>query len=156
MSTGGSSPAPRRPSTPTCCASGYGFVPSPELLRLAGCAFDDDEALGGPVVRRDAWCRTSVPGIYAAGDGTGVEGSFVAIDEGTTAGLAAALDAGALPVDQAVSQAAQARIRLGRRRALAAATSRMYRVGAGIYELAGGRHRGLPLRGHHVTAPWRR
>ena len=115
---------------------GYGFVPSPELLRLAGCAFDDVEALGGPVVRRDAWCRTSVPGIYAAGDGTGVEGSFVAIDEGTTAGLAAALDAGALPVDQAVSQAAHARVRLVRRRALATATSRMYRVGAGIYELA--------------------
>ena len=70
---------------------GYGFVPSPELLRLVGCEFDDDESLGGPVVRRDEWFRTSVDGIYAAGDGTGVEGSYVAIDEGRTAGVAAAL-----------------------------------------------------------------
>jgi NADPH-dependent 2,4-dienoyl-CoA reductase/sulfur reductase-like enzyme len=115
---------------------GYGFVPSPELLRLVGCGFDDVEVLGGPVVRRDSWCRTTVPGIYAAGDGTGVEGSWVAIDEGTVAGLAAAMDGGALRAEQAVPRAARARRRLSARRALATATARMYRIGPGIYELA--------------------
>ncbi len=115
---------------------GYGFVPSPELLRLVGCDFDDDESLGGPVVRRDEWCRTSVDGIYAAGDGTGVEGSYVAIDEGRTAGLAAAMDAGSVSTSWAEAVVAPARRRIRRRRALVAATSRMYRVGDGIYRLA--------------------
>jgi len=115
---------------------GYGFVPSPELLRLVGCAFDDDESLGGPAVNRDRWCRTSVPGIYAAGDGAGVEGSYVAIDEGRIAGLAAALDAGRLEEPTAEEAASAARRRIKRRRALAAATGRLYRLGAGVYELA--------------------
>ncbi|MGI8418755.1 MAG: FAD-dependent oxidoreductase [Nakamurella sp.] len=116
---------------------GYGFVSSPELLRLSGCAFDDDEDLGGPVVRRDSWCRTTVSGIYAAGDGTGVEGSYVAIDEGTITGVAVAMDAARIDVGGAIRHTAPARRRLSRRRALTAATARMYRVGPGIYELAG-------------------
>lgn len=115
---------------------GYGFVPSLELTRLAGCALDYDEDLGGHVVRRDVWQRTTVPGVYAAGDGTGVEGSYVAIDEGRIAGLAAALDADALTPRDAVRAAAGARQRLARRRALAAATRRLYRIGPGAYELA--------------------
>ncbi len=115
---------------------GYGFVPSPELLRLSGCAFDDDEYLGGPVVWRDSWCRTTVPGIYAAGDGAGVEGSYVAIDEGITTGAAVAMDAGRIDARRAIRLTAPARRRLSHRRALTAATARMYRVGPGIYELA--------------------
>ena len=115
---------------------GYGFVPSPELFRLLGCALGDDESLGGSVVEKDTWGRTSVVGVYAAGDGTGVEGSFVAIDEGTAAGLATAVDAGALTPDEAERRSAGARRRLARRRRLAVATSGMYRVGQGVFELA--------------------
>jgi NADPH-dependent 2,4-dienoyl-CoA reductase/sulfur reductase-like enzyme len=115
---------------------GYGFVPSLELLRLLGCTFDHDENLGGHVVRRDEWLRTSVDGVYAAGDGTGVEGSYVAIDEGTLAGVAAALDLGALDATAAREQVADARLRLSHRRALTAATARLYRVGAGLYGLS--------------------
>jgi NADPH-dependent 2,4-dienoyl-CoA reductase/sulfur reductase-like enzyme len=115
---------------------GYGFVPSLELMRLTGCEFDYEEDLGGHVVRRDEWQRTTVEGVYAAGDGAGVEGSFVAIDEGTIAGLAAATDAGVLAADTAATMAAPARRRLVRRRALSAATTRMYRVGPGVFELS--------------------
>ncbi len=75
---------------------GYGFLPSVELLRLAGCALDEDEDRGGAVARLDEWMRTSVDGVLAAGDGTGVEGSLVAIDEGRLAALGVALDLGAL------------------------------------------------------------
>jgi glycine/D-amino acid oxidase-like deaminating enzyme len=115
---------------------GYGFTPSTELLRLAGCGFDDVEDLGGPVVRRDEWCRTDVPGIYAAGDGTGVEGSAVAADEGRLAGMAAAMDAGML-VDASVARRVNTlQWRLSRRRALTRSTHRMYRVGHGVFELA--------------------
>lgn len=114
---------------------GYGFVPSLELMRLAGCDFDHDEDLGGHVVRRDDWNRTTADGVYAAGDGAGVEGSYVAIDEGRIAGLAAALDAGAITASGATALAASSRHRLARRRALTAATKRLYRVGPGVFEL---------------------
>ena len=85
---------------------GYGFLPSVELLRLAGCALDDDEDRGGAVARVDEWMRTSVAGVLAAGDGTGVEGSLVALDEGRLAALGAALDLGALTPRQADAEAA--------------------------------------------------
>jgi NADPH-dependent 2,4-dienoyl-CoA reductase/sulfur reductase-like enzyme len=115
---------------------GYGFVPSIELPRLLGCGFDYAEDLGGHVVRRDDWLRTDVAGVYAAGDGAGVEGSYVALDEGTIAGTAAALDAGAVDRARADTVTAAARARLARRRALTAATRRLYRIGPGISELA--------------------
>jgi D-hydroxyproline dehydrogenase subunit alpha len=115
---------------------GYGFVSSIELPRLLGCDFDYAEDLGGPVVRRDDWLRTTVAGVYAAGDGAGVEGSYVALDEGTIAGTAAAIDAGAIDPARADALTAAARARLARRRALTTATSRLYRVGPGITELA--------------------
>lgn len=115
---------------------GYGFVPSIELPRLLGCVLDYAEDLGGHLVRRDNWLRTSVDGVYAAGDGAGVEGSYVAIDEGTIAGTAAALDAGAVDKAAADSLTAGARERLARRRALGAATRRLYHPGPGITELA--------------------
>ncbi|MET0237230.1 MAG: NAD(P)/FAD-dependent oxidoreductase [Kibdelosporangium sp.] len=114
---------------------GYGFVPSLELMRLAGCEFDYHENLGGHIVRRDGWQRTTVDGVYAAGDGAGVEGSYVAIDEGRIAGLAAAMDAGAITARGAEALAKRARHRLSRRRALTRATDRLYRFGRGIFEL---------------------
>jgi thioredoxin reductase len=115
---------------------GYGFLPSVELLRLAGCALDEDEDRGGAVVRLDTWMRTTVDGVLAAGDGAGVEGSLVALDEGRLAAVAAALDLGALGQAQAESEAAPLRRRLRQRRAFRAALGRMHRVGRGVYELA--------------------
>jgi len=115
---------------------GYGFLPSVELLRLAGCAIDEDEDRGGAVARLDSWMRTTVPGISAAGDGTGVEGSMVALDEGRLAALGIALELGALSPGQVEPEAVALRRRLARRRAFRDALARMHRVGAGIYELA--------------------
>ncbi|MEO7348443.1 MAG: FAD-dependent oxidoreductase [Terrimesophilobacter sp.] len=115
---------------------GYGFAPSTELLRLVGCEFDSNEDLGGPVVRRDEWCRTSVSGIYSAGDGAGVEGSAVAADEGRLAGLAVATDVNALSPYESGSRASKLVKRIGQRRALTSATERMYKIGDGIFELA--------------------
>jgi hypothetical protein len=119
----------------TLCV-GYGFFPSVELLRLAGCDFVYDEDLGGPVAVLDEWFRTSAPGVFAAGDGTGVAGSYVAIDEGQLAALGAALDLGALTADAAASLAAPIRARLRRKERFRGALRRMHRVGPGIYELA--------------------
>ena len=118
----------------TLCV-GYGFFPSVELLRLAGCDFTYDENLGGPVAVRDEWMRTTIGSISAAGDGTGVAGSYVAIDEGRLAGLGALLELGAITDDVASSRAAAMRERLRRKEAFRRALSRLHAVGAGVYEL---------------------
>jgi thioredoxin reductase len=124
-------------SADTLCV-GYGFHPSTELLRLAGCAFDDDEDLGGPVVVRDEWLRTSVDGISAAGDGTGVTGSYAAADEGRLAALGVAFDLGALPSDDADRRSGPLRRDLARKDAFRVALRPLHAVGPGIYELADG------------------
>ena len=115
---------------------GYGFFPSVELLRLAGCEFAYDEDLGGPVVIRDAWLRSSVEGISVAGDGSGVTGSYAAIDEGRLAALGVAADLAALPAEDATRRAEPLRRSLARQAAFRAALRRLHAVGPGIYELA--------------------
>lgn len=115
---------------------GYGFLPSVELLRLAGCAVDEDEDRGGAVARLDGWMRTTVTGIHAAGDGTGVEGSMIAVDEGRLAALGAAMDLQALTAAQAEQTAAPLRRRLKQHRMFRRALERMHRVGPGLYELS--------------------
>jgi D-hydroxyproline dehydrogenase subunit alpha len=64
--------------------TGYGLVPATELARLLGCAVE-----GGRVIVDDAQ-GTTVPGVWCAGDSTGVGGSASAVVEGEIAGMAAA------------------------------------------------------------------
>ncbi|MCR6483093.1 FAD-dependent oxidoreductase [Amycolatopsis sp. OK19-0408] len=63
---------------------GHGFVPQPELAVAAGCV------LGDGFVRVDAGQRTSVPGVFAAGEITGIGGADAAEAEGAVAGCVAA------------------------------------------------------------------
>ena len=84
----------------------------------------------------DDWQRTTAPGVLAAGDGTGVEGAYVAADEGRLAAVGAALDLGRLTPEEAARRAAPARARLARRRAFQRALRPMHRVGVGIHELS--------------------
>ncbi|RSM49006.1 FAD-dependent oxidoreductase [Amycolatopsis balhimycina DSM 5908] len=63
---------------------GHGFVPQPELAVAAGCALD------GGFVRVDGDQRTSVPGVFAAGEITGIGGAVTAAAEGAVAGCVAA------------------------------------------------------------------
>jgi NADPH-dependent 2,4-dienoyl-CoA reductase/sulfur reductase-like enzyme len=116
---------------------GYGFQPSVELLRLTGCEFGYDEHLGGPTVVVDEWMRTTAPGVSAAGDGTGVAGSYVALDGGRLAALGAALDLEAVTPAQAAARAEPIRRRLRRKAAFARALRPLHAVGQGIFELAG-------------------
>jgi len=85
-----------------CC--GYGLVPNLDLPRYLGCAIDD----GRVVV--DARQRTSVAGVFCAGEPTGVAGDAAALVEGEIAGLAAAGD------DAGAASAARTRAREGWRR----------------------------------------
>jgi NADPH-dependent 2,4-dienoyl-CoA reductase/sulfur reductase-like enzyme len=66
-------------------ACGYGLVPNVTLAQALGCQID----AGGAIVVDDGQ-RTSVEGIYAAGECTGIGGMELARAEGAIAGLCAA------------------------------------------------------------------
>ncbi|MFD9964562.1 NAD(P)/FAD-dependent oxidoreductase [Amycolatopsis sp. NPDC058986] len=68
---------------------GFGFLPQLELAVSAGCALD------GGFVMVNAAQATSVPGVFAAGELTGIGGADLAAAEGTVAGIAAAQSLGA-------------------------------------------------------------
>ena len=74
-----------------CLVVGNGLAPAVELTRLAGCAHHHDPLLGGWTPRRSADLETTVPGLYAVGDGAAVGGVRLALAEGRTAVLAAML-----------------------------------------------------------------
>ncbi|HQR40390.1 MAG TPA: FAD/NAD(P)-binding oxidoreductase [Blastocatellia bacterium] len=67
-------------------AVSYGLVPNADLAELLGCDTDRDG------VRVDDCQRTSIDGVFAAGEPCGVAGVDVALAEGEIAGLAAAAD----------------------------------------------------------------
>ncbi|MER6525820.1 NAD(P)/FAD-dependent oxidoreductase [Streptomyces sp. NPDC001508] len=78
----------RRVEVDAVCV-GHGFVPRTEIALSAGCALAADGS-----VDVDAEQRTSVPGVYAAGEITGIGGADLALAEGEAAGRAAAGRAG--------------------------------------------------------------
>jgi len=84
-------------------ACAYGLVPNLRLARLLGCA------LGGSgsrkVVRVDGLQRTSVAGVYCAGEATGIGGVELALLTGQIAGLAAGSAGSAGGADRAVAAA---------------------------------------------------
>ncbi|WP_223692924.1 FAD/NAD(P)-dependent oxidoreductase [Leifsonia poae] len=71
---------------------GFGFHPSTELARQFGCALRWDSPKGGWVVATDERLATTVPGVFAAGEPTGVAGAEQSRTEGVLAGLAIADD----------------------------------------------------------------
>jgi NADPH-dependent 2,4-dienoyl-CoA reductase/sulfur reductase-like enzyme len=74
----------RRIAVDAVCVS-HGFVPRAELALASGCQTDAD---GSVIV--DSNGRTTVNGVFAAGELTGIGGSDLASVEGTIAGTAAA------------------------------------------------------------------
>ncbi|MEK4485788.1 FAD-dependent oxidoreductase [Psychrobacillus sp. FSL H8-0484] len=69
------------------CIAG-GLYPLTELAAVAGCPFYHIEELGGYVPLHNERMETTLPGLYVAGNITGIEGAKVAISQGITAGLA--------------------------------------------------------------------
>lgn len=81
-------------------AFGLGLRSETQLADLAGCAFRFDPMDRAWLPVRDAAGRTSVSGLYIAGDGGGIAGADAAELAGERAARAALEDAG-LPVDAA-------------------------------------------------------
>lgn len=99
----------RRVEADAVCV-GFGFTPQLELALSARCATHEG------FVTVDAAQATSVRGVFAAGELTGIGGAVLSADEGTVAGTAAARAAGARP--RAPLRALRA-VRSGRRFAAA-------------------------------------
>ncbi|MFU8875947.1 NAD(P)/FAD-dependent oxidoreductase [Micromonospora sp. SL4-19] len=105
-------------------ALGWGFTPSLELPLMLGAETAKDVD-GSLVVVVDDHQRSSVEGLYVAGEATGVGGAALAVQEGRLGGLALAAALGR-PADPAVMRRLRSAIRRGRR--FAAAMHRTYPV----------------------------
>jgi D-hydroxyproline dehydrogenase subunit alpha len=128
MSPASASPAsvPRTRRVPVDgLAVGFGFRPASELLRLLGADTAQDE-LGDVFPRLDEFGRTSVPGVYAAGEASQIAGMRAALAGGRLAAAAIAADLG-LPAPPTGPQRA-ATARLAAERRFAALTARLYPV----------------------------
>ncbi|MFI9803264.1 FAD-dependent oxidoreductase [Streptomyces sp. NPDC052301] len=104
-------------------AVGHGMLPHTDLAETLGCT------LSGTDVRVDAEQRTDVPGVWAAGETTGIGGAALALAEGHIAGrsIAARLH-GTVPDPRDWTSAARARARL---RSFSAALDAVYAPPAG-------------------------
>lgn len=88
-------------------AVAVGLTPLTELAHLAGCRQTFIPRLGGMLPVHDDNMETTVPGIYVAGDLTGVEEASSAMEEGRLAGIAAAESLGCINAGAAAGRKAQ-------------------------------------------------
>lgn len=72
----------------TVCVA-VGLSPMAQLLKMAGCEMVDDPKRGGHVPVCDEYGRTSIPGVFATGDVSGIEEASSAMIEGRMSGIAA-------------------------------------------------------------------
>ncbi|HXJ83879.1 MAG TPA: FAD/NAD(P)-binding oxidoreductase [Candidatus Methylomirabilis sp.] len=117
---------------------GYGFVSSLELPRLAGCESRYDPDRGSYVPVRSREMESSVPEVFIVGDGAGVAGSAVALEEGHLAGLVVANRRDRLLGRDYSREASRARGRLLHLAGFRAVMDELYRFGMGVYTLADG------------------
>ena len=73
----------------TICLA-VGLSPMSQLLKMAGCKMEDNPKRGGQVPICDEYGRTSLPGVFVAGDVSGIEEASSAMIEGRMAGIVAA------------------------------------------------------------------
>lgn len=81
-----------------CIATG--LTPSAELLKMAGVEMTYLPRMGGFVPLHDARMQTSKPGIYVAGDVSGIEEASSAMEEGRLSGVCIAGAAGLIDQDE--------------------------------------------------------
>ena len=73
-------------------AIGHGLIPSTDITRLLRAEHIYDEQKGGWIAKVDRFLRSSVSGVYLAGDGAGISGALAATDKGLLASSALLYD----------------------------------------------------------------
>ena len=106
---------------------GNGLTPGDDIHRLLGVAQQADRLRGGYKTLCDADRRSSLAGLYVAGDGAGIYGALPSAVQGHLAGLAAALDHGALDATRHDAEARPLRSKLARYIRFADASCRLMR-----------------------------
>ncbi|MEU8301355.1 NAD(P)/FAD-dependent oxidoreductase [Micromonospora sp. NPDC048909] len=124
VNTAGLPAGPEQEIAADLVAVGWGFTPSLELPLMLGAETVQDTD-GSLVVAVDDRQRSSVDGLYVAGEATGVGGATLAVHEGRLSALALAAALGH-PADPAVTRRLRGAVRRGRR--FAAAMQRTYPV----------------------------
>jgi hypothetical protein len=112
----------------------FSFLASSELARQSGADCTWDAARGGWIARHDEWMCSSVPGIYLAGEVTGVAGSEVAAEEGRLAGIGCAAALGKISASQAREIARAPRRQLQRLNRFAGVLSELSWPGMGLLD----------------------
>ena len=90
----------------TICLA-VGLNPMTQLLRMSGCKMVYEPVLGGYVPAHNIDQETSIPGVYVAGDVSGIEEASTAIIEGRIAGLSIAHSLGYLDTDEFLKEREQ-------------------------------------------------
>jgi thioredoxin reductase len=106
-------------------AVGNGLTASTDITRLLRAGHHFDALRGGWVPTLDGQYRSSVPGLYVAGDGAGLAGAAAAACDGRLAGLVAARDLGALSEVDFVKAAVPFRRHARRARRFGSAMARL-------------------------------
>ena len=117
-----------------CCA--YGFVPSIALTLHLGCEHVYQQNLGAYVPRYDDHMQTSRPGIYVAGDVTGVGGKPLADLQGKLAAISALERLDILSTEQANSQRVQLATPLRRQERFSRWLWNRYRIKPNLLNIA--------------------
>jgi NADPH-dependent 2,4-dienoyl-CoA reductase/sulfur reductase-like enzyme len=111
---------------------GHGLRAETQLADLAGCAFDYQSLDQAWLPRRDAAGRSSVAGVYLAGDGAGILGADAAELGGARAAMAALRDIAPAQGDAAAANAAATAAATAAAARLEARTARHHRFRAGL------------------------
>jgi thioredoxin reductase/bacterioferritin-associated ferredoxin len=115
---------------------GYGLVPSVEIKRLTGCKHRYEPRLGGWIPVRNENLETSVPGVFAVGDGAGVAGSSMAMFEGRIAGNSIAQSLGYITSEEAEKRKKPYLSEMKKIQRLRDALDRISYPRPGVFELA--------------------
>lgn len=107
-------------------ASGYGLRSETQLADILGCRFGFDALQRAWLPERDAAGRSSVDGVYLAGDGAGIMGADAAEWAGERAALALLADTGQLAGAASAARAAILEKKLARTRRFRAGLERAF------------------------------
>ncbi|HIC89369.1 MAG TPA: FAD-binding protein [Anaerolineae bacterium] len=118
----------------TICV-GFGFLPSIALSQHLGCRHFYNPELDAYVPQHTDTLETTTPGVFVAGDMTGVGGKPLSMLQGRVAGLTIMEKLGYLPPDAVKARVRKLRSQIRRERRFARLLRKRFRVRPGLLDL---------------------